>query len=180
MRDKEAFWKSIEETESRPDGKLTPGQMRHLFFLMACGDDAAKKRATEVQQRHRVEFVNYLMDRRRRMPEEISILKDEYEKTHGHADDRCINCGYELDTSDKYCKCCGTKVDIDEDLKEVRYYECLCMECVYGPLPVGTHTCVVCGHKWSVWGIQQLEKEKYCPECGKKRAQLEFRPGFFS
>ena len=164
MRNEEAFWKSIEETESHLDQKLTQSQKRHLLFLMQQGDEVSKERASEIEKRHKVEMLFYRLQRR--TPEGIQQLKDEYKETHGYDADRCKNCDYKLEAQDKYCRCCGAKVEEDEDeaLEEIWYLETIYVQMEYGPLAVGKYVCDSCGHKWDA---SPKDKQYFCPKCGK-------------
>ena len=162
MRNEEAFWKSIEETESQPDQELAPSQIRHLLFLEQRGDEANKARASEILKRHSDEIVPWehgWWNRR-----DVQELMDEYAKSHGYSADICKNCGYDLKLSDKYCKCCGAKVEEDMDLEELRFFELYHTMMLYGPPPVGYYVCDSCGNKW---GTRPMDEERYCPECGK-------------
>ena len=74
---------------------------------------------------------------------------------------QCGNCHAFLEKDDEYCRKCGTKRG-EGDFLPYENYE----TCVYGPPPEERdHICENCGFSWT--NCVMLDKERYCPKCGK-------------
>ncbi len=73
---------------------------------------------------------------------------------------RCGNCQKMMESSDLFCRYCGTPKG-EGDFKP---YENLNL-CVYGPPMVTTHKCQDCGYSWDVRCLGR-DGAGFCPKCG--------------
>ncbi len=73
---------------------------------------------------------------------------------------RCGNCHKSLQSSEKYCRYCGTK----RGEGKFEPYQTI-MQCIYGPMPVKRiRKCTRCQMEWETH--EMVDNQNFCPECG--------------